>query len=361
MSAPTEADPAAIGPYTIVRRLGAGGMGTVHLGRDAAGRQAAIKLIKPELAEDAAFRRRFEAEAVNARRVASFCTAAVLGNGMYGDRPYLAIEYIEGPTLRTHVEREGALPPGPLHGLAVGVAAALTAIHAASLVHRDLKPSNVILSITGPRVIDFGIARSLDATVHLTASGIILGTPGWLPPEQLLRGTTAPAGDIFTWGCLVAYAGTGRHPYGTGDPVAMAGRVIHGEPDLDGLPAPLTEVVRTALGKDPARRPTARELLLTLTGGSADEEHLMATLASPLPDAIPPPQPRTTPPSPQTRTTTPPSPPSPRTRTTPPLPQTRTTAPSSSTSRPGRRLAMGALAFLVGLALLATGVLLLHR
>jgi serine/threonine protein kinase len=264
----TSADPAAIGPYTIAGRLGEGGMGTVYLGRAADGQRAAIKLIRPELARDATFRRRFEAEVEGARRVASFCTAAVLGRGMYGDRPYLAIEYIEGPTLYAYVGREGALPPGTLQGLAVGVAAALTAIHAAGLVHRDLKPANVILSITGPRVIDFGIARSLDSAAELTASGVVLGTPGWLAPEQLLRNAADPAADVFTWGCLVAYAGMGRHPYGTGDPVAMASRVLHGEPELDGLPGPLTRVIRSALDKDPAARPTASELLLTLTGGS---------------------------------------------------------------------------------------------
>lgn len=320
------AEPAAIGPYTIVRRLGQGGMGTVYLGRGADGRQVAIKLVRPDLAGDAEFRRRFEAEVDNARRVASFCTAAVLGRGMYGDRPYLVIEYIDGPTLQAYVDREGALPPGTLQGLAVGVAAALTAIHAADLVHRDLKPANVILSITGPRVIDFGVARSLDSATALTASGVLLGTPGWLAPEQLQRGTAEPATDIFTWGCLVAYAGTGRHPYGTGTPVALASRVVFGEPDLDGLPEPLVGVVRAALAKDPAARPTASGLLLTLTGGSAPE-----TLVIP---AAPPPE---------------------TARLTTAFPETALPA-----ERRRLRLLLGGVSFAAGLVLLAAAVILLR-
>jgi serine/threonine protein kinase len=322
-------DPAVIGPYTILGRLGQGGMGTVHLGRADDGHQAAVKLIRPELARDADFRRRFAVEVDNARRVASFCTAAVLGHGMYGERPYLATEYIDGPTLQARLAREGALPHGALQSLAVGVAAALTAIHAAGLVHRDLKPSNVILSITGPRVIDFGISRSLDAT-GLTASGVILGTPGWLAPERLLRDVADPAADVFTWGCLIAYAGLNRHPYGTGDPIAMAGRVLHGEPGLDGLPAPLAEIVRTALGKDPAARPTARRLLLTLTGGSAPDP--ASTLIG-SPPAIPP----------ASRTEAPPP-----------------SVPEGTAARPVRRLVLGGLVFAVGLVLLVVGVLLLR-
>jgi serine/threonine protein kinase len=322
-------DPAVIGPYTILGRLGQGGMGTVYLGRTDDGHQAAVKLVRPEPARDADFRRRFATEVDNAQRVASFCTAAVLGHGTYGDRPYLATEYIDGPTLQARLDGEGALPHGALQSLAVGVAAALTAIHAAGLVHRDLKPSNVILSITGPRVIDFGIARSLDSTADLTATGVVLGTPGWLAPERMLRNVAGPAADIFTWGCLVAYAGTSRHPYGTVDPVAMAGRALHGEPDLEGLPAPLTDLVRTALDSDPATRPTARELLLTLTGGSTPDPVITRTDLPPAsrPDKV------------LTSSITEPAP-----------------VPGR---RPWRRLALGGLVFVVGIALLAIGVLLL--
>lgn len=358
-------DPDAIGPYTILGRLGQGGMGTVYLGRAGDGHRAAVKLVRPELARNADFRRRFAAEVDNAQRVASFCTAAVLGHGLYGDRPYLATEYIDGPTLQERLDGEGALPDGALQSLAVGVAAALTAIHAAGLVHRDLKPSNVILSITGPRVIDFGISRSLDATTELTASGVVLGTPGWLAPERLLRDVADPAADIFTWGCLVAYAGTNRHPYGTGDPVAMASRVLHGEPDLDGLPAPLAELVRAALDKDPAARPTARELLLTLTGGAPDD---LATTRLDLPPTLDPePSPQTPKPWRQasesrsqvlesrSQASEPPTRP-PATSILEPEPPLAEQEPS----RMSRRLLLGTPAFVLGLALLVAGVLLLR-
>jgi serine/threonine protein kinase len=334
-------DPAAIGPYTIVGRLGEGGMGIVYLGRGEDGSHAAVKLVRPEPAGDAEFRRRFATEVGNARRVASFCTAAVLGHGTYGDRPYLATEYIDGPTLREQLAREGALPHGALQNLAVGVAAALTAIHAAGLVHRDLKPSNVILSMTGPRVIDFGISRSLDCATELTATGVVIGTPGWLAPERLRRDVAGPAADIFTWGCLVAYAGTNRHPYGTGDPVSMAGRVLHGEPDLDGLPAPLAQVVRTALGKDPADRPTARELLLTLTGGSTAEPG--TTRLGPPSAARPAPPPASVADEAPPRSI---------------LERARPGSASGFGPGSGRRFVLGGLAFLLGVALLVTGVLL---
>ncbi len=302
------ADPATVGPYQIVGRLGEGGMGSVYLGRSPSGQLAAVKLIRAELACDPGFRRRFAAEAANGRRVASFCTAAFLGAGLHEDRPYLATEYIEGPTLADHIARSGALPPSTLQSLAVGVAAALTAIHAAGLVHRDLKPSNVILSVSGPRVIDFGIARALDMSTGLTAAGELVGSPGWLAPEQIRQEPTGTAADIYTWGCLVAYAGQGGHPHGQGDFAELAARVLYAEPDLAGLPGPLRRIVAGALDKDPDRRPTARELLLTLSGGAA-------------PDT---------------------------TRREPALPE-----PDR------RRLLLGALTFAIGLTLLIAGVLLL--
>ncbi|MGI8335593.1 serine/threonine-protein kinase [Actinomadura scrupuli] len=349
----TEDDPVAVGPYEIVGRLGEGGMGSVYLGRSPVGVAAAVKLIRPELAQDEGFRRRFAAEVDNAQRVASFCTAAVLGHGRHGDRPYLATEYIEGPTLRAYVAEQGALPPSTLQSFAVGVAAALTAIHAAGLVHRDLKPSNVILSVTGPRVIDFGIARALDdSSSMLTASGEVVGSPGWLAPEQLLRDVTHPAADIYTWGCLVAYAGRARHPYGSGDVAAMSSRALHAEPALDGLPEPIARLVETAMAKDPRLRPTARQLLLTLVGGSvpaadavsgppseADPTALLAAatrldLAPPAGFAPAPDEPGLT-----------------------------AVAPSPDPVEPGRgrRLLLGGLIFVLGLALLVAGALALPR
>lgn len=262
-------EPAAIGPYELIGKLGEGGMGAVYIGRDGDDRLVAIKVIRPELAADPTFRARFQDEVGNARRVASFCTAQVLGHGTDAGRPYLVTEYVDGEPLEDYIAGRGALPSGTLHGVAVGVAAALTAIHSTGLVHRDLKPSNVLLSVSGPRVIDFGISRATDApaTPH-TQTGIVIGSPGWMAPEQALRGEIGTAVDIFTWGTLVAFAGTGRHPYGAGSVIAMAARAQEGAPDLDGLPESLVDLVTKALDPDPGRRPTAQQLLLSLVGGT---------------------------------------------------------------------------------------------
>ncbi|MFA1549840.1 serine/threonine-protein kinase [Actinomadura chokoriensis] len=262
-------DPRVIGEYELVGRLGEGGMGAVYLGRDDGGRYAAIKVIREELAADEGFRARFRDEVRNARRVASFCTAKVLDHGEEAGRPYLVTEYVDGTPLDDYIETGGALPDGTLHGVAVGVAAALTAIHAAGLIHRDLKPPNVMLSVSGPRVIDFGIARATDAASGHTQAGFVVGTPGWMAPEQVLLGEVSTAADVFAWGCLVAFAGTGRHPHGTGTVMTMAARAENGEHDLTGLAGPLRALVERALNPDPARRPQAQELLLELVSGAA--------------------------------------------------------------------------------------------
>ncbi|SDI85612.1 serine/threonine-protein kinase [Nonomuraea jiangxiensis] len=259
-----------IGPYRLLGRLGEGGMGTVFLARAPTGRFVALKVVKAEFANQEGFAARFHAEVENARRVASFCTAQVLDNGNTGDgRPYMVTEYIAGTPLSDQITQYGALEPGPLHGVALGVAAALAAIHVAGLVHRDLKPANVILSLSGPRVIDFGIARALDRDTGFTLSGELLGSPGWWAPEQVRGQTVSPAADIFAWGCLVAYSGNGRHPFGRGDPITLATRVLNNPPDLGVLPAPLDELVRRATAMEPHLRPTAQELLIALVGGSA--------------------------------------------------------------------------------------------
>ncbi|MEU8362063.1 protein kinase [Nonomuraea sp. NPDC048882] len=259
-----------IGPYRLLGRLGEGGMGTVFLARAPTGRFVALKVVKAEFANQEGFAARFHAEVDNARRVASFCTAQVLDNGNTGDgRPYMVTEYIAGTPLSDQITTYGALDPGPLHGVALGVAAALAAIHVAGLVHRDLKPANVILSLSGPRVIDFGIARALDRETGFTMSGELLGSPGWWAPEQVRGEVVNPAADIFAWGCLVAYAGNGRHPFGRGDPITLATRVLNTPPDLGALPAPLDELVRRATSMDVALRPTAQDLLIALVGGSA--------------------------------------------------------------------------------------------
>ncbi|MFG1617806.1 serine/threonine-protein kinase [Nonomuraea wenchangensis] len=258
-----------IGPYRLLGRLGEGGMGTVFLARAPTGRFVALKVVKAEFANQEGFAARFHAEVENARRVASFCTAQVLDNGNTGDgRPFMVTEYIAGTPLSEQIAKFGALDPGPLHGVGLGVAAALAAIHVAGLVHRDLKPANVILSLSGPRVIDFGIARALDRETGFTMSGELLGSPGWWAPEQVRGEAISPAVDIFAWGCLIAYAGNGRHPFGRGDPITMAHRVLNTPPDLGALPAPLNELVRLATSMDPAARPTAQDLLIALVGGN---------------------------------------------------------------------------------------------
>ncbi|WP_306461938.1 serine/threonine-protein kinase, partial [Spongiactinospora gelatinilytica] len=264
----TSTDPETIGPYKLFGRLGEGGMGTVYLATAPTGRLVAVKVVKAEYAAEPGFAVRFHSEVDNARRVASFCTAQVLDNGDDRDgRPYMVTEYIEGLPLSRQISRYGALEAGTLHGVALGVAAALAAIHVAGLVHRDLKPANVILSISGPRVIDFGISRALDRTHGMTLSGELIGSPGWWAPEQVRGVPITPAADIFAWGCLVAYAGNGRHPFGHGDAIALAGRVLNGRPDLGVLPAPLNDLVRRATDPEPERRPTAQELVLALLGG----------------------------------------------------------------------------------------------
>ncbi|MBC6463296.1 serine/threonine-protein kinase, partial [Actinomadura sp. HBU206391] len=261
-------DPETVGPYELRGRIGEGGMGTVYLGRDPGGRPVAVKVVRPGLAGDAQFVARFRDEVANAQRVASFSTAQVLDHGATQDgRAYMVTEFIEGPSLSKYVSDQGALSAGMLHGVAVGVAAALVAIHSAGLIHRDLKPANVLLSISGPRVIDFGIARALDAASSHTMTGQLIGSPGWMAPEQILRQEVSTAVDIFAWGCLVAYAGTGRPPYGRGDFHMMAARVAHAEPDLGTLPDPLGGLVRAAVARDPGHRPAAEELLLALVGG----------------------------------------------------------------------------------------------
>ncbi|REE94838.1 protein kinase domain-containing protein [Thermomonospora umbrina] len=263
-------DPSAIGPYRLESKLGEGGMGAVYLGRREGGPQVAVKVVRGELADDPAFLARFRDEVTNAERVASFCTAQVLDHGQEDGRAYMVTEYIEGPSLLNHVSEQGALSPGMLNGVAVGVAAALLAIHSAGLVHRDLKPGNVLLSISGPRVIDFGIARALDLAAGHTRTGQVIGSPGWIAPEQILNQPITPAVDVFAWGCLVAFAGTGRNPFGVGTFQVMAARVVHADPEIGPLPEPLAGLVRRALDKDPANRPTAQELLLSLAGGGGE-------------------------------------------------------------------------------------------
>ncbi|MFA1542794.1 serine/threonine-protein kinase [Actinomadura monticuli] len=280
------ADPRQVAGHTLLGRLGSGGMGTVYLGADpASGGRVAVKTIHPHLAGDPVYRRRFKDEAYLASRVASFCTARVIAHGEEDGRPYLVTDYVGGISLHNRLAVEGPLPPADLHGVAVGVASALAAIHAAGLVHRDVKPANVMLTLSGCRVIDFGIASGQGSADVPEASGKVLGTPGWMAPELLFGGPATPAADIFAWGCLIAHAGTGQMPIG-GDPATLR----TGNPDLDGLPDSLVPAVRSALAADPADRPTAPELLLALVEQPQPQPHVGGW-----PEADPAPRPRRTP------------------------------------------------------------------
>jgi hypothetical protein len=265
-------DPARVGPYALLGRLGAGGMGTVYLGRGGDGEQVAVKVLRPELAGDPSFLRMFRHEVAAARRVVGFCTARVIDAELSGALPYLVTEYVDGVRLDRAIAASGRLPATDLAGLAVGMAAALTAIHGAGVVHRDLKPSNVLLSYFGPKVIDFGIARALDASAASTATGRLMGSPGWMAPEQFAQAPVTAAVDIFVWGSLVAFAGTGRRPFGQGTVVEIVYRIRHGPPDLGGLEGRLRELVEGCMDKDPERRPSARTLLLELLGDHADPD-----------------------------------------------------------------------------------------
>jgi serine/threonine protein kinase len=259
-----------VGSYVLEGRLGAGGMGTVFFGRsERDSKLVAVKIVRADLAGDTAFRARFRAEVLAARRVAGSCTARVLDADPDCPQPYLVTEYVDGIPLEQAITRDGPMPPSSLEGFAVGVAVALTAIHAAGIVHRDLKPSNVLLSAFGPKVIDFGIARALDGTGSLTMTGMVMGSPGWMAPEQLVGQPVTPAADVFLWGVLVAYAGTGRHPFGSGSMDAIAYRVVHHRPNLSGIDGRLGELVAAALFQEPNRRPAARTLLLELLGDPA--------------------------------------------------------------------------------------------
>ncbi|WP_433191185.1 serine/threonine protein kinase [Actinoallomurus sp. CA-150999] len=255
-----------IGRYRVVRRLGRGGMGTVWLAEDSGGRRVAVKVINAELAREPEFRERFRQEVEAARRVRRFCTAPVLDAGLDQDPLWVATDFIDGPTVQEAVSADGPLRGADLDALAVGIATALTAIHQARLIHRDLKPSNVLLSPVGPRVIDFGIARALDATGQLTRSGTVIGTPGYIAPELLAGGRPLPAADVFCWGAVVAYAGTGRPAFAGAGGAEINSRVQHAEPDLDGLEPHLRQLVARALAKDPAVRPAVPQLLSELTG-----------------------------------------------------------------------------------------------
>lgn len=260
-------DPRQIGAYRLLGRLGAGGMGRVYLGRTAGGRTVAVKLVRTDLADDTDFRARFRQEVAAARRVGGVWTAPVLDADTESEQPWVATGYVPGPGLDAAVRDFGVLPEDSVRMLGVGLADSLAAVHATGLVHRDLKPSNVLLTLDGPRLIDFGIARALDAATVLTRSGYVVGSPGYMSPEQGAGEAAGPESDVFALGGVLAFAATGAGPFGDSgtSPVLLLYRVMHEAPRLEGFPdGPLRAVVERCLAKEPGDRPDLRELRAAL-------------------------------------------------------------------------------------------------
>jgi len=257
--------PATIGPYSVLDRLGSGGMGVVYLARSPDGDLVAVKVMSPTWTVLPDFPERFHREVSAARRVARFCTAGVLDAALTEECAYLVTEYVAGPTLEELLKNQGPLRGSALESLAVGIAVALNAMHSAGVAHRDLKPSNVLLSPYGPKVIDFGIAQLAETTVS-APTGTVVGTPAYMAPEHARGEAAGPAADIFSWGTVMAHAGTGHPPFGRGTPHDVLYRVIYESPDLLGLDGPLRDLVEWAMAKDPAARPTAAGLLAALVG-----------------------------------------------------------------------------------------------
>ena len=260
-------DPEQIGGYLLTARLGAGGMGVVYLGEAEDGGLVAIKVLRPELADDPEFRRRFQREVSVLTKIRGVCTVRVIAADTESVVPFMVTEFIDGPSLAEYVDWYGPLGADMLYGLATGLAEALTVIHAADVVHRDLKPSNVILAADGPKVIDFGIAQTLDATA-VTKTGMMVGSAGFMAPEQVL-GKPGPLADVFVWGVTIGFAASGESPFGGGPTEAVLYRVLHNDPDISAVPESLRSLVMAALAKDERYRPSAQQLLDRLTNPSA--------------------------------------------------------------------------------------------
>ncbi|WP_225098193.1 serine/threonine-protein kinase [Streptomyces sp. CoH27] len=263
-------DPRVVGSFRLHRRLGAGGMGVVYLGSDKKGQRVALKVIRPDLAEDQEFRSRFAREVSAARRIRGGCTARLVAADLEAERPWFATQYVPGPSLHDKVADEGPLGAADAAAIGAALSEGLVAVHEAGVVHRDLKPSNILLSPKGPRIIDFGIAWATGAST-LTHVGTAVGSPGFLAPEQVRGAAVTPATDVFSLGATLAYASTGDSPFGHGSSEVMLYRVVHEEPQLHGVPDALAPLVRACLAKDPDERPSTLQLSLRLKEIAARE------------------------------------------------------------------------------------------
>ncbi|MBQ0984229.1 serine/threonine protein kinase [Streptomyces sp. F63] len=278
-------DPRVVGSFRLHRRLGAGGMGVVYLGSDKRGQRVALKVIRPDLAEDQEFRSRFAREVSAARRIRGGCTARLVAADLEAERPWFATQYVPGPSLHDKVVEEGPLPAARTAAIGAALAEGLLAVHEAGVVHRDLKPSNILLSPKGPRIIDFGIAWATGAST-LTHVGTAVGSPGFLAPEQVRGAAVTPATDVFALGATLAYCATADSPFGQGSSEVMLYRVVHEEPQLHGVHDALAPLVRACLAKDPKERPTTLQLSLRLKEIAARETHGTPPDARPAPSRL---------------------------------------------------------------------------
>ncbi len=275
-------DPRVVGSFRLHRRLGAGGMGVVYLGSDKKGQRVALKVIRPDLAEDQEFRSRFAREVSAARRIRGGCTARLVAADLEADRPWFATQYVPGPSLHDKVADGGPLGAADVAAVGAALSEGLVAVHEAGVVHRDLKPSNILLSPKGPRIIDFGIAWATGAST-LTHVGTAVGSPGFLAPEQVRGAAVTPATDVFSLGATLAYASMGDSPFGHGSSEVMLYRVVHEEAQLHGVPDALAPLVRACLAKDPEERPSTLQLSLRLKEIAAREAQGLADVRPPAP------------------------------------------------------------------------------
>ena len=324
-------EPARLGGYTLLGVLGQGGQGVVHLAEDASGRKVVVKVLHAHLAGDERAQRAFVNEVRAIGRIAEFCTTRVLDVGVVSGRPYIVSEYVDAESLQDAVQRDGPREEAALHRLAVGTAAALAAVHNARVVHRDFKPHNVLLAADGPRVIDFGIARALESVSTATSSRI--GTLAYMAPERISGPVAGAASDVFSWAGTMVFAATGRPPFGHEHPGAVMHAILTRAPDLDGVPPSFHALLGRCLAKDPAARPTARELVGRLLDGGPSHGDDDVDLGRLLDDAV-------------------------RMAGSPP-PQTRPDAPRAAAAGragPSRRAVLSGLAGAGGLAALSTVV-----